>query len=166
MAKLEEKGLSLGIKNIKALYCESDDINLDEDYTYEAFDIFFKINNHDIPDINKTYELCSGNISMLIDSINYCLKYHDDINIEFEEPNFSFELKYINDKYIEFVIWCHDNSFNNGSYGDTAIGFRLVIEWQSLVTFEQQLEYEFNHKKKLLYEDYLEKEKKFYEEIN
>ena len=164
MAKLEKRGLSLEIKNIKALYGEGDNINSEEDYSYEVFDISFKINNKDIPDINGTYELCSENISMLIDSINYCLKYHDDINIEFEEPNFSFELKYIDDKYIEFITWGHDNSFSNGSYGDTAIGFRFVIEWQILVAFEQQLEYEFNHKKRLPYEDYLEKQRNFYEE--
>lgn len=165
MAKLEQRGLSLEIKNIKALYCEGDDINLDEDCTYEAFDIFFKINNEDIPHINGTYELCEGNISGLLDCIDNCLNYYHDTSIEFTEPNFSFEIKKVSDDYYKFIVWCHDESFSNGAYGDTCVGFKFILEWQDLANFYEQLRYEFNHKKRLLYKDYKEDQRKFYENM-
>ncbi|PLS19116.1 hypothetical protein CVD28_01530 [Bacillus sp. M6-12] len=168
MAVIQKDGVIIGLSNITSYYCEEDDIHDQEDFgTYECFDFTFTVNEENIlsqiigtsvvdSQIGTSFELCSGNIVSLIQMIEDGLNTGEYQEIEFLEPNFSFELKpnqgNPENPSFTFHIWLNSGNWE-GIYGSTDVGARIPMKKTVLETFLEELKTEWNNREKKWYRD-------------
>jgi hypothetical protein len=165
MAVITKDGVTIQIKNIISYYCEEDDIHDNEDVgTYESFDMRVEVNGAEVlshvleescqtPPEGMSFELCSGNILSLIQMIEEGIETGEYQEIDFLEPNFSFELnqnKGSNQPSYRFQCWINSGNWE-GIYGGTDMGFRFSLKENELKTFLEQLKQEWDNRKKEQY---------------
>lgn len=158
MAILESQKLSIEITNIVSYLMDKKH----EWPTYEQFDIQININNQPaIHEVNRQYELCDGNIPILISKITEVLDspFGCEREIEFTEPDFRFEIKrdHFQDAFGEwhdmFILICWVNSGQwNGIYSDTEIGVKFNVGREELRKFKDELQQEWNKRIVCMYE--------------
>lgn len=136
---------------------------IDDNPMYESFNIELTANDMEtVHNINRSYELCDGNIEGLLSIIDESLNGEQYTEIEFTEPDFNFEIKRheasqhpffkevdLPESY-EFIIWVNSGNWN-GIYSNTEIGHKLYVERDELIKFRNGLQHEWDNRKILPY---------------
>lgn len=154
MAKINEDGVTVQIKDIVSYYLECDDINDPNDIgTYEGFIFNLNINGKSIfyGVKNDKFELCSGNILSLIEMMKKALESNEYQEIEFLEPNFLFECRPDSStNTYQFSVWVNSGCWES-AYSSTNVGCRFELEEEELKKFLEDLIQEWEQRKKQKY---------------